>query len=79
MSVVFSFLNRFLLCSIGWSQICDPPASTSRVLELQVCTTIPGFKMVNFILRIFYCNDFVSSTGLTIRWSSFPVSLLSLT
>jgi hypothetical protein len=27
------------LCSPGWLQICDPPASSSLVLELQVCAT----------------------------------------
>jgi hypothetical protein len=34
--------HRVLLCSPGWAQTLDPPASASQVLGLQVYTTMPG-------------------------------------
>jgi hypothetical protein len=41
-SFLFFFLLRQGLCSPGWPQTCDPPASTSQELELETCTTMPS-------------------------------------
>jgi hypothetical protein len=30
-----------VLCNSGWARTCDPPASASQVLRLQVGSTIP--------------------------------------
>jgi hypothetical protein len=39
------------LCSPGWPQTQDPPASVSQVLEIQACTTLPSpslfFKLIH--------------------------------
>jgi hypothetical protein len=33
----FGFLDKVLVCSPGWIQTRDPPASTTQPLGLQVC------------------------------------------
>jgi hypothetical protein len=38
----FFFLDRVLIFSVDWPGTCNPPASASQVLELQVYTAIPG-------------------------------------
>jgi hypothetical protein len=42
--ISFHFWSRVSLCSPHW-----PPASASRLLELQSCTTTPGF-LKNFFM-----------------------------
>jgi hypothetical protein len=38
---LLTFWDRVLLCSPGWSQTHNLPASTSRVVGLQACATMP--------------------------------------
>lgn len=49
-----TYLNYFedkgLVGSLGWLQVCDPPASASHVIGLQTCTIMPG---LNNFLRIY--------------------------
>jgi hypothetical protein len=39
---LFFFLKTILLYNTGWPPTEDRPASTSCVLGLEVCTTMPG-------------------------------------
>jgi hypothetical protein len=39
--VGWEFWDRVLLCSPGWLQACDPAVSTSWVLGLKACITLP--------------------------------------
>lgn len=55
-------------CNHGWPQTPDPLASTSQVLSLQMCTTVPYFNLTTIIHSIYYFSHFpinqVSSGGL---------------
>lgn len=46
------------LCSPGWTVIWDSPASTSQVLELQVCMTIPGLVTVFILINMIVFSSF---------------------
>jgi hypothetical protein len=41
---ILLFWDKVWLCSPGWLWTLDSPASVSRVLGFQVCTTMPSFK-----------------------------------
>lgn len=43
-----SLLLADLICSTGWSQIKDPPASASWVLRLQVHTTMKSASFLSY-------------------------------
>lgn len=55
-------------CNHEWPQTPDPLASTSQVLSLQMCTTVPYFNLTIIIHSIYYFSHFpinqVSSGGL---------------
>lgn len=44
--------KSLLLCNSGWSQISDPPASASWVLELKACLTIFCFILGLWTQRV---------------------------
>jgi hypothetical protein len=41
-ALLFIFWNRVSLCGQGWPQTCDPFASATWGLGLQMCTTTPS-------------------------------------
>jgi hypothetical protein len=48
----FCFSYKVSLCSLCWPGICDPSASASQVLGLQVCITTAGSFIMNYFLKI---------------------------
>jgi hypothetical protein len=47
------------LCSLGWPWMCDPPASASQMLGLQLCVTMPGFLIHSIWHQVW-------------RWAMYP-------
>jgi hypothetical protein len=74
------FFDWVSLCSSGWPWTCDLPASASRLLGLQACTTTTGliinFQMLNqsHVLRI---NSILSSyiIPFVYCWIKFDISV----
>jgi hypothetical protein len=60
----FFFWERVSVCNPDWYQPCDPPASTSWVLGLQACTSMPGFKSNLRELRTFFFFSFSGTRAL---------------
>lgn len=58
--IVQPLVTQNLLCRSGWAQTRrNPPAFAFWVLELKVCTTMPGFNCHHLnspLLRLHFCN-----------------------
>jgi hypothetical protein len=54
--VLFCFKDSIFLCSPGWPQICNPPASAYWVLGLQMFTTIPSQYLPSYAWLISFYN-----------------------
>lgn len=75
-------LASSLVCNLGWPQTHDATASVSKILQLQMCTTAPGYKHYCVILQLpmwhaeAYANIIVFLTVVTNSLRTLIISYL---